>query len=275
MEFFQSSVGQGIEAIIVFGSLLLAGFCFLKQRRRKEISYRILANTPVLTVRREVEDRVRMTLGGHQIADARLVMIRLWNSGNIPIVTNDYILPITFNFGRDVEILDAEILETNPNNIQVPLKLDTLVKQEHISDEKGKGVSVDGVRFRNLTIEPPLLNSSDCFTLKVLLTNAPYKEKIQLDGRIVGVKELHDAWKDEIDQLMIGLRLVLIGMIIILSAIFIIAIPFHSIINPNIFLVIMLFGCLLLVIGLPMLYIATWKSKKFMDKESKSWGYIE
>jgi hypothetical protein len=111
VELLQNPEWQGIGAIIVFITLPLSVIFFLKQRHRKNISYRVIADTPVLTIRKEIEDQVQITLDNQPISDARLVILKIWNSGNVPILPNDYVEQIAFHFGENAEILDAEVLE--------------------------------------------------------------------------------------------------------------------------------------------------------------------
>lgn len=47
---------------MTFVALLLSILFFLKQRNRKDISYRVILDTPLLSIRKEVEGRILYTM---------------------------------------------------------------------------------------------------------------------------------------------------------------------------------------------------------------------
>jgi len=99
------------------------------------------------------------------VSDARLIILRIWNSGNVAITKEEYSRPIKFFFGDKTEVLDAEIVETVPKNINASLTKN----------------------LTTVTLEPVLLNPKEVIILKVLLTR--YKGKLSVDARIVGTKQ--------------------------------------------------------------------------------------
>src|SRR5437868_10774181 len=118
MEFIRDQLWQFVGVIT---SLIAIGFSilfYLKQRRIKSISYEVISNVPVVSVEEEVKDKIQVLFNGKRIDDARLVVLRLWNSGNAPILSADFDRPIKFDFGEKAEILDAAILETTPESIK-------------------------------------------------------------------------------------------------------------------------------------------------------------
>jgi hypothetical protein len=70
-----------------------------KSRRRKLISYRILANGPIPN---KPEVKTEISPQEDPITDARLVIIQIQNTGNIVVRPKDYDVPITFEFGEKV-----------------------------------------------------------------------------------------------------------------------------------------------------------------------------
>ncbi len=98
----------------------------------------------------------------------RLIVLRIWNSGDVAIRPDDFVEPITINFGEN-EILDAQIVEITPKNI-------TSSKESLIQ----KSESVE--------LKPLLLNSKDSIELKVLLNGSARDIKVR--ARIVGVEKI-------------------------------------------------------------------------------------
>src|ERR1700693_5033081 len=99
----------------VFVTVLVAVFVYLKQKNRKEIVVEIISDALVLSVGKELKDRVQVIYGDKYINDARLIVLRILNSGNVPILPSDYIEPIKFKFSKGSEILDTEVLYTEPS----------------------------------------------------------------------------------------------------------------------------------------------------------------
>src|SRR2546425_10907232 len=119
MDILRDPVWQFIAVIIA----LIAIIVTLTQRYRKEIVYDIISDTPILSIKEEVKNRVKVLFDDKPMTNARLIILRIWNSGNVPIIPSDYIEPITLNFGADAEILDADILASIPDDIKSKLTL--------------------------------------------------------------------------------------------------------------------------------------------------------
>jgi hypothetical protein len=116
-----------------------------------------------------MQGKAQVIYDGKTISDARLVVLKIWNTGNLPIVISDYDVPVKLSFGKDAEVLDFEVLETSPNNLQVTVKQDG----------------------QDLVLEPVLLNSQDSIKIKILLTK--FNNIFSVDARIVGVKQIMRA----------------------------------------------------------------------------------
>jgi hypothetical protein len=93
----------GILAIIV--TVITSIVISQKQRMRKEITFGIISATPVLSVNEEVKSKVLVFYDGKPIRDMLLIVLRLWNSGNVSVLPTDYVETITFDFGTGAEIL--------------------------------------------------------------------------------------------------------------------------------------------------------------------------
>ncbi|MGZ6356482.1 MAG: hypothetical protein ACXWOX_18060, partial [Ktedonobacteraceae bacterium] len=77
-------------------------------------------DTYKVSFQKELKDRVQLLFDKKPIENARLVLLKIWNSGNVPIQIDDYDKnnPIMFDFGEHAEILDADVLETVPTHIK-------------------------------------------------------------------------------------------------------------------------------------------------------------
>src|SRR5579864_1468443 len=137
-----------------------------KQKNLKEISYGVDSATSLLSVGEEIKGKVQVVYDNDPVSNVRLVILRVWNSGNQPIETKDYENnnPIKFDFGTSSKILDAQIIEKVPANLKV-----TLVRGND-----------------NFSIEPFLLNNRESLTIKVLLSSSI--DEVIVDTRIIGTE---------------------------------------------------------------------------------------
>ena len=157
---------QFIGAIVALIALCATVAIFHFQRKRKVLSYQVTSSSSLLSVREEVEGKIKILYEGTPIWRVHLVVVRIHNSGNVPIQKSDYERPLSISFGEDSRILSAEVTETSPENLDV-----TIDPSEDC-----------------LILEPLLLNSRDSITLKVLVSE--FRSDLEVDARIVGVKQV-------------------------------------------------------------------------------------
>ena len=169
MEFLRDPFWQFIGAVLALIAIAVSVVLYLLQRKRKVLAYEIVSRTPLLSVKEEVKGRVQITFDGQPVSDATMVILKLLNSGNVPILPFDFLRPVNIGFGKDAQILSAEIIETNPDNIEASVE----------------------VGAQTLTLVPVLLNGGDSVTLKVLLTR--FEGDVDVNGRIVGVKQIQSV----------------------------------------------------------------------------------
>jgi hypothetical protein len=161
--------GIGVFVAIVLGVIatVLTLIQIRKARTRKLLAYNVVSNAPIVTVNKEVENRVKVLLDGNTIEDARIVVIEVLNAGDVPIQATDYESPVTFDFGTGAEVLNVDVLQTKPDSIKSSFTL----------------------KSGQVSLVPLLLNSQDSITFKALLTKS--KGEVKVQGRISGVKEIN------------------------------------------------------------------------------------
>lgn len=187
-----------VSILAIFGAFLI----YRLQRTRKVLAYQIVSNTIVLSVKegKDVQGRVEVLFDKKPVKDVHVVTLRLWNSGNTPIRREDYDRNnlIQIEFGKDAQVLEAEVLKTSHKNIENEVKSSLTISGE------------------NIFINPVLLNSQSSIYLKVLLTK--FQGEITMDKMgIVGGQTL--SW----DKSFIGRAL---KSPISLFAIVIVSFPF-------------------------------------------------
>ncbi len=123
-EIWNRETGWWLAIILgIIGSAIIGILIYFAQRIRKQITYQILSDAPIVNIDKKVEGKVRITYGdsNNEINDANLVSLKIWNSGNTDIKVwsaehervEDFEVPIRFTFeGRTVVSLTE--LETDP-----------------------------------------------------------------------------------------------------------------------------------------------------------------
>lgn len=166
-----SEIGwEGAGAIV--GLLALFGipaavFAPALYRTRRKLAYRV------------VDDDFLPTSGsklGPQkvpVGKVRRTVVELRSSGKVDIEPSHYVRPVTFSFGKDSTVLRARVESQSPENIGAAFR--------EFNDKLPHQAVLDTV----------LLNSGDTIVLEFLVadSNSP---SIEVDGRIVGVKEIID-----------------------------------------------------------------------------------
>jgi hypothetical protein len=170
MEILRDSIWQFIGVIF---AILIPLLFYLLDKKRKEISYEILSNIPLLSVQKDIIDKLQVFYYNKPVDSVRVLNIKICNTGNVAIKSEDFDQsnPIELDFGQKSRLLDVEVLGTSPQNLRSRIKL-----------------SVDQ---RSIKLEPLLLNAKDYLKLKILISESSGFFKVY--GRIIDVKDIKDV----------------------------------------------------------------------------------
>jgi hypothetical protein len=113
----------------------------------------------------EFRDNFEIKFQGQLVDSLTLLVIRFFNSGNVPIEERDYSRPLSIDFGDQAELLSVSLMEEIPGNL---------------------GVIIDHDKSC-ITVNPLLMNKGDSFTLQVLASK--YRSSL-VSGRISGVQRV-------------------------------------------------------------------------------------
>ena len=179
MEILRDPVWQAAGVVVALVTI------FLTQRKRKAISYVIVTDTPLVSVRKgeELKEKLQLSFDGKPVENIHLVLIRIMNSGNVPITSEDYESPIRIVLGSNDRVLTAEIVSLDPENI------DAQVSCEDSS----------------VTLYVKLLNQHDEISIKMLAVRS--SQDVNLIGRIVGVKKISPLLTDKGSMVLGGLAI--------------------------------------------------------------------
>ena len=184
---------QFVGAMLALVALAAVFIIAILQRKRKRLSYEIMAQTSVLAVKEELRKRVQILFDGSPVTDAEMLVLRIVNTGNIPVLASDYIRPVCFRLAEPARVLTAEVLETNPAGI------DAAVSQPDVS---------------SIALAPTLLNPRDSVVVKLLV--AGHHAEVTVDARVVGVRSIEVLGESPWRPLLSLLGLLFLGAGIVL-----------------------------------------------------------
>jgi hypothetical protein len=147
-------------------------------QKRKALSFAILWNRPLLNLKGVAREQMDIFFKGKQVSEADLIVVRVFNSGHLPINTGDYQTALALELEPGATILDATVIETLPANLEERLKIK--------SDESPL---IESIEESKIFLRPILLNEGDSFTLQMLVLNA--YGKIKVTGHVLGVRNVN------------------------------------------------------------------------------------
>lgn len=193
LDILRDSIWQFIGAILALIAIIL----ILVQRKRKALSYKIISNTPLVKIKEDIKGRLQVLFDEKPVENIYLIIIKFINSGNLPIKSADYESPVNLNFNENVQLLTAEVIDTNPKTLEASAKI-----------ERTK-----------VLLKPTLLNENDSITIKVLVNQ--FDGNFSVGGRIIGVKEIRELterkWLNSFFIGNIGGVLIACGIAILLT----------------------------------------------------------
>ncbi len=183
LEVFFKDYGEYIVGIpaTMFG-LWFAYFVYRRQKNTKSLTYEVLSNYRLITVDSKYRSQFKILFKNDEVENVNLFVIRIKNTGNIPIEKKDFDKPIKIEFMGDSRIIFGEILEQSPNNLGIEFIV-------------GKNL---------LEVSPCLINQDDSFSIQILVNSN--KVEFLIDGRISGIKKIIEIQNDKgnKEMLLIG-----------------------------------------------------------------------
>ena len=177
--FFLAIIGAGVTLLAGLIGAVVTYWIYRKQRSKKEISYQIISNAPIASVNKVLENRVTIQLDGKPVKDARQIVIKVRNNGNVAVKREDYDKQTKFIF-EGSEVIGGELLNTEPESMMNSMDKDFFIAPYVREQNIDKGIA-DTVLLPNI-----LLNPKEFITFTILLKGG-YKH-LDVRGRIVDGK---------------------------------------------------------------------------------------
>jgi archaellum component FlaG (FlaF/FlaG flagellin family) len=157
---------QFIAVVVACLGLILAYYFFSQQQVVKKMSADI-SLTGLVSIDDAVKGRIKVLVDDRQAENVGLLVVKIQNTGNVPIKREDFDTPLTVILDDNAEVISGDFIGASDSGLQssVSPKID-----------KGK-----------ITFPPALFNSQDYVTYKALVLNA---KSAGLTVRIVGVSQI-------------------------------------------------------------------------------------
>lgn len=168
---------QFVGAMLTIVSIVVAIWIYRGQSR-KALQYGVLSRELVARSP-SVARRIQIVANGETLNSPRLVLLKVINSGNLPIPADNYEHPLIAHVGG--RIVDCELSNTAPEELR------TYVKWTQDEDNR-------------LKFDKFLLNQGDWFELQMLVSmdSCSSQPSTSLEGRIAGVKHLERKLYEQI-----------------------------------------------------------------------------
>lgn len=164
-----------IDHLLEIITIIAVFIIFFRQIRKKTLTYTILTNSDVVPDSKEGKSNIQIHYKGKVVPQARLIEIRIKNSGSLPIKPEDYIEPLSLRLPNS-EILSSEVRDAQFLGAYIETKL------SHRSE---------------IVLSKTLLNPTDFFDVKVLLADGV--PDLSVAGRIVGVSKIRNLTGREVN----------------------------------------------------------------------------
>jgi hypothetical protein len=78
MDFLRDPIWQFIGVIVGFITIIVTIVLSQRQQNRKEISYQVISDAFIISIDKEVKDRVKILFDDRPVKDMSLLILRLW-----------------------------------------------------------------------------------------------------------------------------------------------------------------------------------------------------
>lgn len=190
LDFLRDPIWQFVGALTALLAILVSIRLFNLQRSKKSLAWDVLAAMPVMTISEKLKGRIRITFDGTHVDNVYIVLLRIRNDGNAPILISDFVEPLGLTFPKNTRILGLEVAHTIPRELKPELSIE--------SDE--------------VVFSPLLLNPKDTITLRILVSYPTAKPGLVAHARIIGVGALRLA-SPYVSSMRTGLLIFIVGFV--------------------------------------------------------------
>jgi len=180
-----------LTVVGTLSSITVSFIIFYLSRNKKRLSYEKLSISPLLDSGPNKQD-LQVLYKNKPVNEAKSVVLKIWNSGTVSIKEEDFVDNLVISFDKDIEVLGANIYETNPECVKKYTRISHNTLQEVI-------------------IEKLLINRGDTIYISILVNDNTPGDVInpKVEGRIVGLKRIQQSNSNKV-PLSIGILLFIV-----------------------------------------------------------------
>jgi hypothetical protein len=147
-------------------------------QRRKSLSFEILKREALVSVKGAARNSLEVRFDGEPVEDAYLLVVKVLNSGHLPIMPGDYQGRVSIDVSQVSEILSASITESLPADLEERLP----------TSPQGPNGVIQEVQKHRLLLRPLLMNGGDWIAVQLLVRRL--SGNVTVRGHINGIKEI-------------------------------------------------------------------------------------
>ncbi len=148
-----------ISIVVSLAGISIPVIISVRTKRFKRLSYQIVSDVGLVNARKDLGDDIQLTLDGQEVNNARLLVVRLANTGTEPLKTNDFHNKEPIHIELDPPFLiRCAIHSTEPVNMIPEEHLKDYIKLDNNTQSKHKYFELPGI----------FLNPKESINLKLL-----------------------------------------------------------------------------------------------------------
>jgi hypothetical protein len=167
MKILRDPIWQFVGALLALLTIIIGAIYFLLDRPVKDLQIEVLSNSPLISVEGDITKDIKILYKDQAVQTLSVVLLRIENTGNVPIRETDYSRPVLVSMSPDAEVGEFSIVETRPKDIDLSLKKITPHQVE---------------------LSKSLLNPGDQVLVKILVLDND--ETLNVSARIADISEL-------------------------------------------------------------------------------------
>lgn len=167
MRFLKDPLWQFVGVTVSLLALAATLYLNFSAKPHRSLRVDILSNSPLVSVNADIAGDIQIVYKERPVRTLSLILLRLENAGNEPIVETDFSEPIHISLSPEAEIGEVTVQETRPEGIPLQPEL----------------TSPNQVQLARV-----LLNPGDQAILKILAVNND--GTLAIDARIAGISQI-------------------------------------------------------------------------------------
>lgn len=109
------------EYIVGIPAILFAYWFFKIQTKNKQLKYELVEQVKLIHTDSKLPNELKLFYGDKPVKNLSLLLLRLNNTGNQPILETDFIENIRISIHKEAQIMNAEIISSKPKRLNIEI----------------------------------------------------------------------------------------------------------------------------------------------------------